>query len=291
MIECSTNIGHWKKPNGSRFGSGAGVGTLIDMKIKLAISLIAAFLCANNPAFAQKSAASTIDSKAQDLLKQSAATYQGLHSLSCHIQTELILGGVPGSRIIKITLACRKPDQAAVTVNKKDENDHDEMRQYFSDGKNFYLYAPDKKEYTQDKLPANIPAAAPALTQGQSFVGLLLLKPSGLLALADPARTKRLTLGPIETLNGAEVRTITRVVSGKDGGTMTFYITLGTKDHLLHRFADTIKSPKPLPMGDGSVKQIDNRETYTDIQIDPILSASTFLPPPDAKQAEPDTYK
>ncbi len=186
-----------------------------------------------------------------------------------------------------IKMAYQKPNQAVLTLQKDGET-----QQFFSDGKNLFLYLPAKKEYRQDKLPSNVPPTVPVLTQGQCFIGLVLLKPAGLSALADPTRTKRLTLGPIETVNGASARTVTRVISGRDGGTMTFYFTISLKDHLIQRFADTIKSPKALPMGDdgSAVKQIDNRETYTAIEIDPILPASTFLPPPSAKKAATDTH-
>lgn len=227
-------------------------------------------------------AAPTVDFGAQALLKQSAATYQALHSFSCQVRTELTLGGVPASRTMKITLAYQKPDQAVVSVNK-----YDETVQYFCDGKSFYSYSPPGKEYVQNEIPAGVPPAAPVLTQGQSFIGLVLLKPLGLSTLADAPGIKTLTLGPLETLDGVSVRTVTRVTSGRDGGQMTFFVTIGVKDHLIHRFADIVQSPKPLSADMGGVKRIDNRETYTDIHINPALPASTFLPPPDAKKAEP----
>ena len=246
---------------------------------RLTHPLLAASLLCCLPA----AAAPTVDTQAQALLNQSAAAYQALHSFSCQVRTELTLGGVPTSRTMKITLAYQKPDRAAVFVNK-----YDETVQYFSDGKSLYSYSPASREYVQNKIPAGVPPAAPVLTQGQSFIGLVLLKPSGLATLADAPGIKTLTLGPLETLNGMGVRTVTRVTAGRDGGQMTFLVTIGVKDHLIHRFADIIQSPKPLSDDMAGVKRIDNRETYTDIHINPALPVSTFLPPTDAKKAEPD---
>lgn len=228
-------------------------------------------------------AAPTVDPRARELLKLSAAAYQNLHSFSCQVRTELTLESVPVTRIIKIRMAFQKPDRAAVSVNK-----YEETVQYFCDGKSLYSYSPARKEYVQHEVPSGVPPAAPVLTQGQSFIGLVLLKPSGLSTLADAAGIKTLTLGPLETLDGVETRTVTRVISGRDGGRMTFLVTIGTKDHLVHRFADVVQSQKPLSADMGGVKRIDNIETYTDIRVDSALPASTFLPPPDAKKAEPD---
>lgn len=227
-------------------------------------------------------AAPTVDPGALALLKSSAATYQHMTSFSCQARAELTLGGVLTGRITKMTMAFQKPDRAAVSVNK-----YDETAQYFCDGKSFYSYSPANKEYVQDDLPAGVARVAPVLMQGQSFLGLVLLRPAGLSTLADAAGIKSLTLGPLETLDGVAVRTVTRITSGRDGGQMTFFVTIGVRDHLVHRFADIIQSPKPLSADMGGVKRIDNRETYTDIRINPALPASTFLPPPDAKKAEP----
>lgn len=234
---------------------------------------------------AQAAPAPDIDPKAQGLLKQSAATYAAMHSYSCRVKTELTLDTVPGSRVIEIKLAFQKPNQAAVSMTK-----HGETRQFMTEGKSLYVLAPEKKEYVQEALRPNVPPTAPVLTTGQTFIGLVLLRPEGLADLADPAHTQSLTLGPAQTLDGAEVRTITRVTSQQGGGRMTFHVTLGTKDHLLHGFTDTIQSLKPLPMGDGKVKRIDNSETYTDLRVDPALPAGAFLPPPDAKKTATDTH-
>ncbi len=72
---------------------------------------------------------------------------------------------------------------------------------------------------------------------------------------------------------------------------MTFFVTIGTKDHLIHRFASLIVSPKPLPMraSEGDVRRIDNSEIYTDLRVDPALSATAFLPPPGARKAALDS--
>ena len=250
-----------------------------------ALVLLAATLLLAGPARAQTASTPAIDPKAQELLKQSAATYAAMQSYSCQVRTELTLDTVPESRIIEIKLAFQKPSQAAVSMTK-----YGQTRQFMTDGKSLYAYAPDKKEYVQEALRPNVPPTAPILTQGETFLGLVLLRPAGLADLADPARTASLTLGPVKTVDGAEVRTVTRVLLQRGGGKMTFYVTLGTKDHLLHHFADTIQSPKPLPMGEGKVKRIDNSETYTDLRVDPALPAATFLPPPDAKKTAPDTH-
>ena len=241
-------------------------------------------LLASSPASAQKAPAPTIDPKAQEMLRESAAIYAALRSYSCQAVTELKVDSLPGSRIISIKLAFQKPDHAAVSVTK-----YGETRQFYTDGKSLDVYSPDKNEYVQtaNTLPPNVPVTAPVLTQGQAFIGLTLLKPSGLSFLADTTQTQiaSMTVGVPEKLNGVEVQTITRVLSRNDGGKMTFFITLGVKDHLLYRFADTIKSPKPLPMGEGNTaKRVDNTENYTNIRINPVLSAAAFLPPAGAKK-------
>jgi outer membrane lipoprotein-sorting protein len=254
-----------------------------DRKCRLILSgmsVALAFLA--GPAFAQKSTVPAIDPKAQEMLKQSAATYAALRSYSCEAETELKVDSLPGSRIIKIMLAFQKPNHAAVTVTK-----YGETQQFITDGKSLYLYVPDKKEYIQRDLPPDIPAVGPVLTQGQTFLGLTLMKPTGLAFMADTTQTRiaSMTLGSPQLLNGVEVRTITRTLSRSDGGKMTFFITLGVKDHFLYRFADTIQSLKPLPMGEGSkAKRIDDTEIYTNIQADMVLPAADFLPPAGAKK-------
>lgn len=239
--------------------------------------MLAASLLLAAPAFAQKPAA--IDPKALEMLKQSAAVYAALHSYSCRAVAELKMDSLPGSRIIKMMVTFQKPDHAAIAVSK-----HDETQQFLTDGKSVYLYAPDKNEYLQKALPPTVPAATAVLTQGQSFIGLMLMKPDGLLT--DDGNIKSLTLGAPETLDGVPVQTVTKVMNARNGGTMTFYVTIGVKDHLLHRFADTIMSPTPLPIGDAAIKtkRIDNTETYTDIQDNPVLPAAVFQPPAGAKR-------
>ena len=250
--------------------------------VLLAISLLAA-----GPASAQVIFTRVIDPKAQDLLRQSAAAYGALHSYSCRVQTELKMDSVPGSRIIKLDRAFQKPDRAAVAVTEDDET-----RQFFTNGKSLYVYSPDRKEYMQGALPPNVPPTAPVLTQGQSFIGLVLMKPSSLDVLAARGNALSLTLGPPRTLDGAEVRTVTRVVpGGVDGGRLTFSLTIGTKNHLIHRFASLIVSPKPLLMGEGNTKRIDNDETYTNIRVDPALSATAFLPPLGSRKVAPDSHE
>ena len=236
-----------------------------------AVSVLAA------PAFAQQPAA--IDPKALELLKQSAATYQALHSYSCRVVAELKMDSLPGSRIIKMTVAFQKPDHAAVTVSK-----HGETQQFLTDSKSVYLYAPDKNEYLQKTLPSTVSGAAAVLTQGESFIGLVLMKPNGFLT--DNGNIKSLVLGIPEMVDGVPVQTVTKVMSTQNGGTMTFFITLGMKNYFLYRFADTIVSPTPLPIGDAAIKtkRIDNTETYTEIQANPALPALAFLPPAEAKK-------
>ncbi len=252
------------------------------------LALLAAACLLAGPATAQEVFVRVINPKAQELLTQSAATYGALQSYSCRVQTELKMDSVPGSRIIKLDLTFQKPDRAAVAMTEDDET-----RQFFTNGRSLYVYSADKKEYMQVALPPNVPPTAPVLTQGQSFIGLVLMKPSSLGVLAARGNALSLTLGPPRTLDGAEVRTVTRVVpGGVDGGRLTFSLTIGTKDHLIHRFTSLIVSPKPLPMGasEGDVRRIDNSEIYTDLRVDPALSAASFLPPPDAKKVAPDPH-
>ena len=218
------------------------------------------------------------------MLRESAATYAALRSYSCQAITELKVDSLPGSRIITIKLAFQKPDHAAVSVTK-----YGETQQFYTDGKILYLYSPNKHQYIQsaNTLPPGVPVTAPVLTQGQAFIGLTLLKPSGLSFLADTTQTQiaSMTVGPPEKRNGVEVQTITRRLSRSDGGKMIFFVTLGVKDHLLYRFADTIQSPKPLSMGEGSTaRRVENTETYTNIRINPVLSAAAFLLPAGAKK-------
>ena len=228
-------------------------------------------------AFAQKPAA--IDPKALEMLKQSTAVYAALHSYSCQAVTEMKMDSLPGSRVIKITLAFQKPDHAALSMTE-----YGEMRQFFTEGKSLYLYVPDEKEYLQRTLPPDVPAAVAVLTQGQSFIGLTLMKPHGLLT--DDGNIKSLTLEAPQTLNGVSVQTVTKVMRARNGGTLTFFVTIGVKDHLIYRFADTVLSPTPLPIGNGDIKtkRIDNTKTYSNIQVNPALSAAAFLPPADAKK-------
>ena len=246
---------------------------------RLSYPLLAASLFCCLPA----AAAPAVDPKAQALLRQSAAIYQALHSFSCRIKTEIRIDSAPGSRVIKIKLVFQAPDKAAATVDKNDET-----VQYFSDGTSLYLYSPVRKQYLQSKMPLNASATAPVLTQGQSFQGLLLLRPAGLKTIAEAAGMDTLTVGPPEVFDGFAVRTVTKVTKHRDGGLMTMALTLGVKDHLVHRYVSTIQSPTPLMPKENDVRRIDNAETYSDIQVDPTLPASTFLPPPDAKKAEPD---
>lgn len=89
-------------------------------------------------------------------------------------------------------------------------------------------------------------------------------------------------------LDGLAVRTVTKVMRGKDDGRLTMAVSIGVKDHLVHQYVSTIRSPKPLMPEQGDIRQIDNREFYSDMQTNPALPASTFLPPPDAKKAGPD---
>ena len=249
--------------------------------IRLIIFLSAVLYLPAESVYAQKTAPPAIDPKAQECLKQCVAAYEALHSYSCQAETELKVDSLPGSRIIKFTLNFQRPNQAAVSVSK-----YGETQQFFTEGKKIYSYLPDKKQYFQDALPPDIPATAPVLTQGETFIGLTLLKPNGLLT--NSGNIQSMTLGPVEVLDGGTVQTVTKVMNVSNGGKMTFFVTIGIKDHLVHRFASTIQSSVPLPIGGGNTKRIDDREIYTDIKVDQVLPAATFLPPADAKKAEPD---
>ena len=225
----------------------------------------------------------TIDPQAQEMLRQSAAVYDKLHSLTCDIRTELRLNGEAHGRIIQISLSSQRPSQAAVSVLKDGKT-----TQYFCDAKTMAVFSPAHNEYIRQAFPPGTPPGVPVLTQGESFVGLLLIKPLGLTSLADSANAKSLSLGPVETVNGVETRTVTRVVSRADGSTITFLVTLGVKDHLVHRFADAIQS-SGLPVdAPEKITRIDNSEFYSNIKVDMVLPASTFEPPPGAKQITPD---
>ncbi len=216
------------------------------------------------------------------MLRQSAAVYGKLHSLTCQVRTELRLNGESHGRVRQISLSYQKPSQAAVSVREDGE-----ATQFFCNAKTLAMFSPAHNEYIEQPLPKSAQPEASVLTQGQSFVGLLLIKPTGLTALADGTNVKSLTVGLPKTVDGVETRTITQVTSHADGGTMTFLVTLGVKDHLVHRFADVIESPGLPVDGPEKVRRIDNSEVYTNIKIGPVLSASTFLPPPGAKRITP----
>ncbi len=226
------------------------------------------------------SKASVIDFNALTLLKQSAAAYQALHSYSCDVDAELKVDSLPGSRSTRLRIQFQKPDRAAVSMTR-----YEETQQFFTDGKQVYLYLPAKKQYRAKALPPDIPAAAAVLTQGESYIGLMLMKPNGLLT--NDGNIESLTVGSPEMQSGTLVQTVTKIMRGRNGGHLTFFVSIGTKDHLIHRFASTIQSPTPLPVGDGKAKRVDNIEVYTDVQANPTLPALTFLPPADAKSAEP----
>lgn len=227
------------------------------------------------PAFAQKPA--VFDPNALALLKKSTAVYQALHSYSCDVDAELKVDSLPGSRMTILKIQFQKPDHAAVSIIR-----YGETKQVYTDGKQVYSYVPDKKQYTAATLPPNIPAAAVVLTQGESFIGLTLLKPDGLLT--NDGNIESLTLGAPEMLNGVRVQTVAKTMRGRDGGKITFFVSIGTKDNLIYRFASTLQSPTPLPIGDGKARRVDNIENYSDIKGNQTLPASAFLPPPEAKK-------
>ena len=232
-------------------------------------------LLLTGPAFAQKPSA--IDPSALALLKQSAAVYQAMQSYSCDVGAELKVDSLPGSRMTTLKIQFQKPDHAAVSIIREGETE-----QVYTDGKQVYSYVPDKKQYTANVLPPNVSAAAVALAQGESFIGLTLLKPDGLLT--NDGNIESLTRGMPELLNGVRVQTVTKTMRGRNGGKITFFVSIGTQDHLIYRFASTLQSPTPLPVGDGKAKRIDNIENYSDIKVNQTLPASAFLPPPDAKK-------
>ena len=216
------------------------------------------------------------------MLRQSAAAYGTLHSYRCQVRTELRLNGEAHGRVIQISLSYQKPSQAAVSVLKNGQR-----IQYICDAHTLYICSPDGKEYLKRPFSKGTPPEVFVMAQGESFVGLTLLQPAGLTALADVKTAKSLTLGPLETVGKIDVRTVTRVIARADGSSMTFRLTLGVKDHLIYNFSDTIQSAAPLVDSTGNVTQIDSSEIYSSIQADPVLPASTFLPPPGAKQITP----
>lgn len=251
------------------------------MRLLVLAPVLLGCLCAA-PAMAAP-AKNRIDPQAQQMLRQSAATYGKLHSLTCDIRTELRLNGEAHGRVIQISLSSQKPSQAAVSVLKDGKT-----IQYFCDAKTMAVFSPAHNEYIRQAFPKSTPPGVPVLTQGESFVGLLLIKPIGLTSLADGTNAKSLSLGPVETVDGVETRTVTRVVSRADGSTITFLVTLGVKDHLVHRFADAIQSSSLPTATLGKVTRIDNSEVYINIKVDRVLPASTFQPPPGAKRITPD---
>lgn len=251
------------------------------MRLSVLAPVLLGWLCAA-PAMAAPTK-NKIDPQAQEMLRQSAAAYGKLHSLTCDIRTELRLNGEVHGRVRQISLSYQKPSQAAVSVLKDGKT-----IQYFCDAKTIAVFSPAHNEYIRQAFPKDTPPGVPVLTQGESFVGLLLIKPIGLTSLADGINAKSLSLGPLETVDGVETRTVTRVVSRADGSTITFLVTLGVKDHLVHRFADVIQSPNLPVDGPEKVTRLDNSEVYSNIKVDITFPASTFQPPPGAKQITPD---
>lgn len=231
-----------------------------------------------SPASAQQAPAATIDPKAQEVVRQSAAVYAALHSYSCQADTRMMMDSLPGDHQIVIKLKFQKPDHAAIYLAENNKT-----RWFLTSGKSLVTYTPGSRTYamvapTPDELPATT-----VLIEGASFIGLVLLTSSAILEIASAEDARSLTLGPLEMIGGTAVRTVTKV-RAKNGATTTIALTLGVKDHLLYRYVYLGQSSQPLPMGDNKAKRVLSEETYTDVRANPVLSAASFLPSAGAKK-------
>jgi len=239
----------------------------------LAVSLL------SGPAFAQKPAA--IDPKAQEMLKQSAAAYTALHSYSCQAVMELKVDTLPGREATHVKVALQRPNQAAVTLSQNGKT-----VEYFTEGKSLYIYSSDKKQFMQEenRMPSDQPKTAPVINRGASFVALVLLEPTVLTSFASAVDTKSLTLGPVSMMSGIAVRTLTKEAKRLTSGRTLYRLTTGVKNHLVYRYDYIIENPKDPAMGVSAPIEIDNTETYTNIQANPVLPNAMFLPPAGAKK-------
>ncbi len=239
----------------------------------LAVSLL------SGPAFAQKPA--VIDPKAQEMLKRSAATYAALHSYSCEAKIDKKVSFVPGVEATRIKLALQSPNQAAITLSERGET-----VQYFTEGNHLFVYSPNTNQFMQEenRMPPGQPKIAPVLNRGAAFAALVLLEPTILTNFASTIDAKSLTLGSVEIYNGIAVRTITEETKRLTSGRTLYQLTIGVKNHLIYRYNYIIQNPKDPAMGVNSQTEIDSSETYTNIQVNPVLPPAMFLPPASAKK-------
>ncbi len=223
----------------------------------------------------------------QALLKQSETTYEAMHSFSCFIFRKTTSGSPARTRITTFRLVFQIPDKLALTSSGFDLNrvagtDKVQTVQYLANGLHLLVCLPDKKQYFDSPSPDNTRRGFFVLADAGSFAASVLLCRFGMKPLTDLAQDKSLALGPLQTINGVEVQILTGVVSRKAGITTKYSLALGAKDHLVYQFVSATQGK----MSSGTQGAV--RELCSGIQVNPVLPASVFLPPPGTTKVKTD---
>jgi len=254
--------------------------------------------------------APAFDPKAQKLLRQMAAAYQGLSSYSD--TTEMVIANGPKAvaalnastpPLLRATVAVQKPDRVAVRAAGMITGGLPAAG--ISDGKTYWELRPSSQDYLAQPVPPRVLESA--FSAGSRVLGSTLLQ--SLLTSPDPLPgwlhgATAIKMGRPVVVSGVPVQTVIVIKApvhhdparagvgrgeGQTGDTPPFtdqtklFLSIGVKDHLLRRLSwvNTLLSPGIDRFPGGTVTLV-QMETHRNVKADPALAASTwaFTPPP-----------
>jgi outer membrane lipoprotein-sorting protein len=212
-------------------------------------------------AAAASSTSYAIDPAAEKILDQMQTSYSELNSLS-----EQVTAGespnLPHSIAVHTLLKMLRPGYVSMTSDSKSARSG--ASEVVTDGAYCYVTAPQyPSRYLKFPIPASVGALRAALGQGitSSLTLALFSQPDTVSAMFSPRRLATLHLGKPVKIDGVTTQVV--VSSDTDGVTLTLFID--QSDHLLRRAI----AIDPNKAGDFT-------ETYSSIQVNPALTASSF---------------
>ncbi len=207
----------------------------------------------------------TIDPKAQQALTQMRAAYANLKSFSADIK----LSGSAGVPQLSSSIQWQKPNRFSVSIIKGIATLHT-----VSDGKTlFRALSTQPKQYQKVALPTGVNTLPQAL-EISGAPELMLSSLNSLVSSLQAPTLKSLTLD-----NAASTTQTVTALMKDNRASGQFALTIANSDHLLRQI--NIHFGQVGATG----QQTDGTETYSNVQVNPVLPASTFafVPPAGAK--------